>query len=95
MVLAIISGALMPPPQSAQAVTAPETPSAQQEENSDETPSQPDARTIKDAQLRWTISEQLQKRPPVGGVNYLSAGISDGKKRTYSNSAGNVVSDLM
>lgn len=76
MALAIILGPLMPPPTSAHAQEA--------------TPVPQEARTIKDAQLRWSINDQLQKRPPVGGVNYLTAGISDGKKGTYSASDGAV-----
>lgn len=76
MALAIILGPLMPPPTSAHAQEA--------------TPVPQEARTIKDAQLRWSINDQLQKRPPVGGVNYLTAGISDGKKGTYSTSDGAV-----
>lgn len=40
--------------------------------------------------LDWTGNGEIQKAPPFGGGNYLSAGASDGREPTYGAAAGNV-----
>ena len=70
--------------------TAPATLTVKQTGSSGETPTQPEARSVKEAKMRWAFNDELQRRPPAGGVNYLSAGISDGTEATYSADNGDV-----
>ncbi|MDO8186857.1 HtaA domain-containing protein [Conexibacter sp. JD483] len=40
--------------------------------------------------LDWSGNDEIQRTPPFGGSNYLSAGVSDGSEATYASAAGNV-----
>lgn len=45
---------------------------------------------ITDAVFEWGVSAEMQKAPPFGGCNFLTAGASDGTQATYSTSQGDV-----
>ncbi len=45
---------------------------------------------LENVSLDWTGNGEIQKAPPFGGSNYLSAGVSDGNETTYDSAAGNV-----
>ncbi len=40
--------------------------------------------------FEWDVSNEVQAKPPFGGANHLSAGVSDGSEASYQAEAGNV-----
>lgn len=40
--------------------------------------------------FEWDVSNEVQAKPPFGGANHLSAGVSDGSEASYHAEAGNV-----
>ncbi|PWD50194.1 hypothetical protein C8046_05475 [Serinibacter arcticus] len=48
-------------------------------------------RTLTNVQLEWTGSAAVQKAPPVGGSNYLSAGVSNGEQADYRVGSGSAL----
>jgi len=50
----------------------------------------PEGIDLEKVNLDWTGNMEIQKAPPFGAVNYLSAGISDGTEAGYRSSAENV-----
>lgn len=48
------------------------------------------AASVGDVTLDWTGSGEIQGRPPFGGSNYMTAGVTDGSAAGYTARAGNV-----